>query len=176
LRALANPTGFRVVTALRKNGPQTTEALAATLRDVPTSSLYRQLARLRETGIIQVAGERKARGAIERTYALGDRHATVFDAKAVSASPVEIVRETVRNLASTLFAEITAFINNPRFRKIAPQMLAATFACDLTDDDYREAAAGMQRAIAAAKKRSSGAAHVKRRIFYVIALPEAHIQ
>src|SRR5947209_5801911 len=98
LRALANPGGFRVLAALRKNGPQTTEDLAATLADIPTSSLYRQLARLRETGLIQVTAERKARGAIERTYALGERRATVFDAQAVSSSPLATVRATVRNL------------------------------------------------------------------------------
>lgn len=48
----------------------TTGALAAELADVPPATLYRQVARLVEAGVLQVAGERLVRGAVQRTYVL----------------------------------------------------------------------------------------------------------
>lgn len=119
-----------------------------------------------------MTSERKARGAVERTYALGERGATVFDSQTISKSPVGALRGMLRNFVTTLFADVSAFVESPKFPTTGAQMLGAMFACDLTDEDYREAAAGIQRAIVTAKKRSAGATNVKCRIFYAIALPE----
>jgi len=41
------------------------------LPDVPTASLYRHVAVLAEAGMLEVAGEHKVRGAVERSYRLG---------------------------------------------------------------------------------------------------------
>lgn len=172
LRILANETAFRIVTALRRHGPRTTEALSAAMHDVPTSSLYRELARLREAGVLQVVAERKARGAVERTYALGQPGAMVFDAQTVASAPVKALRLMVRNLLATLLTDVTAFIESARFGKRPASILVGAYACDLTDEDYRKAAEGMHRAILSAKKRSAGSRGAVRRVFYAIALPE----
>lgn len=55
----------------------TTTALRDTLPDVPTATLYRHVAALVDAGIVAVVGERKIRGAVERTLALGERMAHV---------------------------------------------------------------------------------------------------
>ncbi|WP_334029349.1 ArsR family transcriptional regulator [Nocardia terpenica] len=56
----------------------TTAGLSAELGDVPPGSLYRQVARLADAGILDVVGERRARGTVERTYRLrlGATHRT----------------------------------------------------------------------------------------------------
>jgi DNA-binding PadR family transcriptional regulator len=146
--------------------------LSGALRDVATSSLYRQLAKLREAGVLQVVAERKARGAVERTYALGERGATVFDAQTLASTPVKTLRSTVRNLLTTLLTDVTSFIESAQFRKRPASILAGAYACDLTDEDYRKAAEGMHRAIISAKKRSAGSSKAVRRVFYAIALPQ----
>lgn len=171
LRVLSNAAAFRILTALRVAGPQTTEQLADRLGDLPSSSLYRQLARLRESGVVRVVEERKARGAVERTYALGERGATTFEAHTIASEPIGALRDTVRNIATTLIADLTAFIDGRNFRNSAQRMLAATFSCSLTDEDYVAAAAGIQRAIADAKKRSENNPAATRRTFYAFALP-----
>lgn len=172
LRVLASETAFRIVTELRSHGPRTTEALSGALRDVPTSSLYRELARLREAGVLEVVAQRKARGALERTYALGGRGATVFDAQTVASTPVKTLRSAVRNLLATLLTDVTGFIESAQFRKRPASILAAAYACDLTDEDYRKAAEGIHQAIMSAKKRSAGSPKAVRRLFYAIALPQ----
>jgi hypothetical protein len=44
--------------------------LQAELLDVPPASLYRQVARLVDAGVLSVVAERRVRGAVERTYVL----------------------------------------------------------------------------------------------------------
>jgi DNA-binding transcriptional ArsR family regulator len=55
----------------------TTAALREALPEVTPATLYRHVAALIEGGIVAVVGERKVRGAIERTLALGERVAQV---------------------------------------------------------------------------------------------------
>ncbi|WP_407359053.1 helix-turn-helix domain-containing protein [Microbacterium sp. LTA6] len=55
----------------------TTTALREALPDVATATLYRHVAALVDAGIVAVVGERKIRGAVERTLALGERMAHV---------------------------------------------------------------------------------------------------
>jgi hypothetical protein len=51
-------------------GALTTSQLGAELADVPAASLYRHVARLVGAGVLAVVAERRARGAVERTYVL----------------------------------------------------------------------------------------------------------
>jgi len=51
----------------------TTKQLADRLPDIPAATLYRHVALLQAAGIVRVVAERQVRGAVERTYALGDR-------------------------------------------------------------------------------------------------------
>lgn len=55
----------------------TTAQLREALPDVAQATLYRHVSALVEGGYLTVVGERRARGAVERTYALGDRMAHV---------------------------------------------------------------------------------------------------
>ena len=48
----------------------TTAELAQDLPDVSTASLYRHISALTSAGYLQVVGERRIRGAVERTYRL----------------------------------------------------------------------------------------------------------
>jgi hypothetical protein len=48
----------------------TTSQLRDELSDVPAASLYRQVGRLVDAGVLQVVAERRVRGAVERTYVL----------------------------------------------------------------------------------------------------------
>ncbi|MBW1638044.1 helix-turn-helix domain-containing protein [Microbacterium resistens] len=71
-----HPVRLRIVQQL--GGRQlTTAQLRAALPDVTQATLYRHVATLVEAGILVVVDERKVRGAVERTLALGERMAHV---------------------------------------------------------------------------------------------------
>lgn len=56
---------------------QTTAQLRAALPDVSQPTLYRQVAMLVEAGVLTIVAERRVRGAVERTFALGERLAHI---------------------------------------------------------------------------------------------------
>jgi hypothetical protein len=67
---LLHPVRLRIVQAFLGDRALTTSQLQAELEDVPTASLYRHVARLVAHGVLSVVAERRARGAVERTYVM----------------------------------------------------------------------------------------------------------
>ncbi len=67
---LLHPVRLRIVQAFLGDRALTTGELRAELPDVPAASLYRQIARLVDAGVLGVVSERRVRGAVERTYIL----------------------------------------------------------------------------------------------------------
>jgi DNA-binding transcriptional ArsR family regulator len=107
---LLHPVRLRIVQALLGNRALTTGDLAAELTDVPTATLYRQVAVLAEAGVLEVVGERKARGAVERTYRL------VLDAASVTAEEsarmsVEDHRRAFATFIATLLGDFDRYLD-----------------------------------------------------------------
>ena len=67
---LLHPVRLRIVQAFLGDRALTTGQLREELPDVPAGSLYRHVARLVGGGVLAVVGERRVRGAVERTYVL----------------------------------------------------------------------------------------------------------
>src|SRR4051794_5050045 len=67
---LLHPVRLRIVEAFLGDRALTTGQLREELPDVPAGSLYRHVARLVDGGVLAVVGERRVRGAVERTYVL----------------------------------------------------------------------------------------------------------
>lgn len=67
---LLHPVRLRIVQAFLGDRALTTSALSAELADIPATSLYRQVARLVDAGVLTIVDERRVRGALERTYVL----------------------------------------------------------------------------------------------------------
>jgi len=67
---LLHPVRLRIVQAFLGDRALTTGELRRELPDVPAGSLYRHVARLVDAGVLSVVGERRVRGAVERTYVL----------------------------------------------------------------------------------------------------------
>ncbi|MBV8579441.1 MAG: helix-turn-helix domain-containing protein [Candidatus Eremiobacteraeota bacterium] len=112
--ALAHPVAYRIITTLGVHGPQTPAALVKLVSGVPSSTLYRHLARLHENGIVEVVDERPARGAVERTYALV-RHGGLLDPQEAAERPLDEMIAAAHNFTASLIADLTAYIESERF-------------------------------------------------------------
>jgi DNA-binding transcriptional ArsR family regulator len=172
IRALGHPVAYRVLAAIGMYGPQTTSSLGDQLADVPASSLYRHLARLREVGVLRVASERQTRGAVERTYALASTGSAAFGASDVAAVPVPELRKALRNFIATMAADLVAFVESRAFARNRLRVSAALRICTLTDEEYLKTARALNAVIVRAKARSPGGPGAKRRYFYVVTLPD----
>ncbi len=74
---LLHPVRLRILQAFLGDRALTTTDLRAELPDVAPASLYRHVARLVDASVLSVVGERRVRGAVERTYVLRVAAATI---------------------------------------------------------------------------------------------------
>jgi DNA-binding HxlR family transcriptional regulator len=74
---LLHPVRLRILQAFLGERALTTGQLRAELADIAPASLYRQVARLVDAGVLQVVAQRRVRGAVERTYTLRVSNARV---------------------------------------------------------------------------------------------------
>jgi Helix-turn-helix domain len=86
---LLHPVRLRIVEAFLGDRSLTTTELRAELPDVPATSLYRHVARLVAAGVLSVVGERRVRGAVERTYVLRTAAARIGPEEVAAMTPEE---------------------------------------------------------------------------------------
>jgi Helix-turn-helix domain len=86
---LLHPIRLRIVQTFLGDRALTTSGLASELHDVPAGSLYRHVALLARAGVLQVVGERRVRGAVERTYTLRLPAAQIGPVEAAAMTPAE---------------------------------------------------------------------------------------
>ena len=170
---MSNPVAFRLLAVIGTRGPQTTSEIARVLADVPTSSLYRQLSRLRKAGVLRVTAERRARGAVERTYALSSREAGAFQPADLADLPISQLRATLRNFIATMVADTSAYVDSPALSRTRSLMRAGLAVCKLTDEEYMKVMHDVGAAITMYKGRTEAPPSARRRHVYIFALPEA---
>jgi DNA-binding transcriptional ArsR family regulator len=107
---LLHPVRLRIVHALAGGTELTTTQLCARLPDVSKVTVYRQVAPLVEAGFLEVAGEQRVRGAVERRYRLcQDR--PVIDADVAAAMTTEDHRRGFAVAMAVLIAEFNAYLD-----------------------------------------------------------------
>ncbi|MEO3784173.1 helix-turn-helix domain-containing protein [Actinocorallia sp. B10E7] len=103
---LLHPVRLRIVHALSGGRSRTTAELGAHLADVPKTSVYRHVAVLADAGVLEVAGEQRVRGAVERTYRLRGEQ-TPLDGAAMT---IEDHRRGFTAAMAALLAEFNAYL------------------------------------------------------------------
>ena len=107
---LLHPVRLRIVQALSGGRELTTTQLCDRLPDVSKVTVYRQVAPLVEGGFLEVAGEQRVRGAVERRYRLRQDR-PVIDADAAAAMTVEDHRRGFAVAMAVLIAEFDAYLD-----------------------------------------------------------------
>ncbi len=105
-----HPHRLRIVQALLGHPGRTTADLRAALPDIAPATLYRHLGTLIEAGVVDVVDERRVRGAVERTYALGGT-APYVDGAAARTMTVEQHRQAFLVFASTLLGDFERYLD-----------------------------------------------------------------
>jgi DNA-binding transcriptional ArsR family regulator len=107
---LLHPVRLRVVHAMTGGRALTTAELCALLPDVSKATVYRHVGLLADGGILEVDGEHRVRGAVERRYRLRRQRAVVDAETAASASLVDHRRVFAVAMA-ILLAEFNAYLD-----------------------------------------------------------------
>ncbi|WP_433174417.1 helix-turn-helix domain-containing protein [Actinoallomurus sp. CA-150999] len=110
LELLGHPVRLRIVHAMRGGRTLTTAQLCARLTDVSKAMVYRHVDLLATSGILEVAEERRVRGAVERHYRLRQDRAVIDLDTAKSLSPDDH-RRGFANALAALVAEFNAYLD-----------------------------------------------------------------
>ena len=108
LELIGNPVRLRIVHALRGR-TLTTAQLRERLPDVSKAMLYRHVDLLADGGILEIAEERRVRGAVERHYRLNAERARITPETAATLTPDDHRRGFGIALAG-LLAEFNAYL------------------------------------------------------------------
>lgn len=166
---LLHPVRLRVVQAFLGDRQLTTADLRRTLPDVPGATLYRHVATLASAGVIEVAGERQVRGALERTYRLRVDRASV-DPEDLRSLGAEEHRAAFTAFVAALLAQFDAYVDAGPVdfdRDVAGYRQAGFFA---TPDEARALADAVRAAVAPFLAARPGPGR-RRRLLTTVLLP-----
>jgi len=110
LALLLHPVRMRLVNTLSAGRSLTTTELCARLPDLPTATVYRQVARLVRGGMFDVESERRVRGTVERRYRLA-RGGMVLDPEAVRSMSLEDHRRGFTAAMAALLGEFNTYLD-----------------------------------------------------------------
>jgi hypothetical protein len=166
---LLHPIRLRIVQAFLGDRALTTSGLRSELPEVPPASLYRQVARLVDAGVLAVVAERRVRGAVERTYVLRAAAATVSLDDLAKMSPDEH-RQALLAFLAGLISDFDRYLARPKIDLLRDGVSYRLLGLWLTDRELTELSrdifAALQPRLANAPKRGR-----TRRLLATILLP-----
>jgi DNA-binding transcriptional ArsR family regulator len=110
LDLLLHPVRLRIVHAMAGGRILTTTDLCAHLPDVPKTTVYRHVGLLAEAGVLEVEGEQRVHGAVERRYRLRPARARI-DAEMAASMSLGDHRRAFAAAMATLLAEFNAYLD-----------------------------------------------------------------
>ncbi|WP_329105893.1 helix-turn-helix domain-containing protein [Streptomyces sp. NBC_01439] len=144
---LAHPVRLRVVHAMCGGRELTTGELCDRIRDVSKATVYRHVDLLAAGGLLEVAGERRVRGAVERRYRLRRDRAGINEEVVASLSPDDH-RSAFAAALAVLAAEFTGYLDRDTADPVADSVGYRQHAVWLSPGELRGMIDGMRKAIA----------------------------
>lgn len=146
LELLAHPVRLRIVHAMRGDRVLTTAQLCALLPDVSKAMVYRHVDLLAGGGILEVATERRVRGAVERGYRMRQERA-VIDADMIKSLTPDDHRRGFATALAALVAEFNAYLDRDNADPIADLVGYRQHAVWLSRTELLDLIGEMQAAI-----------------------------
>ncbi|MGI8688380.1 MAG: helix-turn-helix domain-containing protein [Thermomicrobiales bacterium] len=134
LDLLLHPVRLRIVHAMSGGQTRTTSDLCARLPDVSKATVYRHVSLLVEAGLLEVVGEQRVHGAVERCYRL-HRTRPVIDAEAAAAMSLEEHRHGFTAAMGALLAEFNAYLDREHANPTADLVSYRQFPLWLNQDE-----------------------------------------
>lgn len=147
LSGLLNPIRMRIMQIVLKNQTATTKMFADDLPSVPPASLYRHINRLVEDGILEVCGENKIRGTIEKVYRL--RHNPFQEMEGLGTSGHKEEHDNLfYTFAMSLLSDFNQYTSREGYDLLKDKVGFRSFPLYLNDeecDEFLEAMKGILR-------------------------------
>ncbi|MFC8800962.1 helix-turn-helix domain-containing protein [Promicromonospora sp. NPDC057138] len=164
---IVHPVRLRMINAFGGGRELTTAQLCAALPDVSKATVYRQVGLLVEGGLLQVVGERRTRGAVERTFRLMPERASI-SADAAGAATLDDHRTTFGVAMTALLAEFGAYLDRPDAEPLRDLVGYRQHAVWLSPREAEDLIVRMREAITPVLRNAPGTAPDGERARYVL--------
>jgi DNA-binding transcriptional ArsR family regulator len=141
LDLVTHPVRLRILMALA-GVERTAYQIAATMSDIPTSSIYRHLQKLLDAGIVEVTAERQVRGAVEKTLRIVSEAAEVEQSDAEQWS-LDAQRRAFMVFFTQLFHEFDTYLQRPNLDPVRDLVGFRTGVFHASDEEWLAAIQAM---------------------------------
>ena len=167
---LLHPVRMRILQALFETDPLTTAQLRERLPDIAPATMYRHIAVLAESGVLEVADERRVRGTVERSYRVRKEEATV-DQDARAAMTRDDHLRSYSTFAASLMGDFDRYLAHPDADPHADGVVYQQAAVWLTDEEFAVMLREIQHAVLSRTggERDGGR---RRRVVSLVVVPD----
>lgn len=134
---LLHPVRMRIIQTLLSEAELTTTQLRERLPDIPVATLYRHMAELTGSKLLEVVREEKVRGTAERTYRLALELAQL-DAQTVAAMSAEELQAAFGLFSAGLSADLGRYLQQERISPLEDGLTFAQVAVYASAEQYQE--------------------------------------
>jgi DNA-binding transcriptional ArsR family regulator len=145
---LLHPVRLRIVHAFAGGTVLSTAEIVTRLIGVSQATVYRQVALLAEGGILEVDGEQRVRGFVERRYRLRQENAVV-DASTAASATLDDHRRIFPIAMAVLLAEFEAYLSSPGADPAKDQVGYRQHVVWMSDEERAGLIEGLREAILA---------------------------
>lgn len=167
LSGLLNPIRMRMMQIVLKNQTATTRMFSEDLPSVPPASLYRHINRLVEDGILEVCGENRIRGTIEKVYRL--RHNPFQEMESLGTSGHKEEHDNLfYTFAMTLLSDFNQYTSKEGYDFQKDQVGFRSFPLYLNDDESLEFLDGLRSLLQDVTSHGPGNGRTLRKFSFTI--------
>ncbi|MCM2534791.1 helix-turn-helix domain-containing protein [Neobacillus pocheonensis] len=166
---MLHPVRFRIVQCLLGGKERTVQEISSDLSDIPQATLYRQINKLIDGGLINVVDQRQVRGTVEKTLAL---HSTM----AISKEDLEIMSRdehmhTFLMFVASLVDDYDRYLQKEEINLLEDGVSFRKATLYLSDDEFVAIIKTIREAIESAVSNQPSDRR-RRRIFTNIIMPD----
>ncbi|MCW2879420.1 MAG: hypothetical protein JWQ95_3520 [Sphaerisporangium sp.] len=132
---LLHPIRMRILQTLFDADPMTTAQLRDRLPDIAPATMYRHIAVLADAGVLEVVGEKRVRGTVERSYRVRPEQAVV-DPAARAAMTREDHQRAFTTFAASLMTDFDRYLACEDAHPISDGVVYRQAAVWLTEDEF----------------------------------------
>jgi DNA-binding transcriptional ArsR family regulator len=169
LDLLLHPVRLRILRTLLDGRPATTAQLRERLPDIPPATMYRHVAALAAAGVLDVLGEKRIRGTVERTYRVCWDRAEIDPADRATMT-TDDHRRTFTAFVGGLLADFDQYLAHDPADPTADGVTYQQVALWLTDTEMAELLAEIRAAVTARMGRDPDR-NTTRRMISLVAMP-----
>lgn len=166
---LLHPVRLRLLLAFANDRRLTSKQAAAVLRDVPQATVYRQIERLHRGRVLEVVGERRIRGAVERTFAIAAGGGVLSPEELTGMTRDEQLGYFQAFLAG-LIEQFDKYLERSDVDLVRDGVGYRAVVLSLTDDEFTEMARAINLAVSPYLSSQPGSDR-RRRVLATITVP-----